>query len=75
MKSHWTTNNCNTHILPNISKGKNNQKKKLDQSIENSMGNISFEKSYTKCGGEATLGSFNRNSKLRLSLHDIVKCY
>ena len=39
-----------THILPNISRSKGNQKMKVSQLIEFKMKNFFLEKSYTKCG-------------------------
>ena len=36
------------HILPNISRGRDNKTVKLDQLIEYNMRNIFLEKSYTK---------------------------
>ena len=43
------------HILPSISRSKDNQAMKYGQLIEYNMRNILLEKSYTKCGG----GPFN----------------
>ena len=40
------------HILPNISRNKDNQTMKFGQLIEYNMRNIFLEKSFTKCGGE-----------------------
>ena len=40
------------HILPNISRSKDNQKMKFGWLIEYNMGNIFLEKSCLKCGGE-----------------------
>ena len=40
------------HILPNISKSKSRQAMKFNQCIK--MTNIFLEKSYIKCGGEAS---------------------
>ena len=48
------------HLLPNISRSKDNQTKKLGQLIECNMGNISLEKSYTKYGGETIPGPFSK---------------
>ena len=48
------------HILPNISKSKENQTMKFGQLIENEMRNIFLEKSYAKCGGEASNRSFKK---------------
>ena len=42
------------HILSNISNSKGNQTMKFDQLIEYNMGNKFLEKSYTKCGEEAS---------------------
>ena len=42
------------HILPNISKSKDNQKKKFGQLIVYKRKNIALEKSCTKCGGETS---------------------
>ena len=38
------------HILPNISRSKDNQTMKFDQLIKCNMRNIALEKSCTKCG-------------------------
>ena len=43
-----------THILPNISRSKSNQKMKFGQLIEYNTKNIYLQKSYTKCGEEAS---------------------
>ena len=40
------------HILPNISRSKDNQAMKFGQSIEYNMKNIFLKKSYTKFAGE-----------------------
>ena len=56
------------HILPSISRSKDNQKIKLGQLIEYNMRNIFVEKSYTKCGGETIPRLFSKKSKLSLSL-------
>ena len=40
------------HILPSISRSKDNQTMKFDQLIEYNMRNIFVEKLYTKCPGE-----------------------
>ena len=44
----WLTNNCNIYILPNISRGKDNQALKFGQLIKYNMTNIFVEKSYAK---------------------------
>ena len=41
---------------------------KYDHLIECNMRSISLEKSYTKCGGEASLEPFSQKSKLTISL-------
>ena len=41
--------------------------------IEYNMGNISLEKSYTKCSGEGSPRSFCKKSKLRMFLDKGVK--
>ena len=43
------------HILPNISRSKDNQVIKFGQLIEYNMKNIFVEKSYTKYAGETIL--------------------
>ena len=40
------------HILPNISRSKDDQTTKIGQLIEFNLRNIFLEKSYTKCDGE-----------------------
>ena len=56
------------HILPNISRSKDNQTMKFGQLIEYNMRNIFVEKSYTRCGGETISRPFSKNSKLSISL-------
>ena len=56
------------HILPNISRSKDNQTMKFGQLIEYNMRNIFVEKSYTKCGGETVSRPFSKKSKLSISL-------
>ena len=46
------------HILPNISRSKDNQTINLGQSIAYNMRNIFLEKSFTKWGGEASTIAF-----------------
>ena len=48
----WTTNNYNTHILPNISRSKGNQTIKFSQLTECNIGSIFLEKPYKQCVGE-----------------------
>ena len=56
------------HILPNISRNKDNQAMKIGQLIEYNMTNIFFEKSYTKCAGENIPRPLFQKSKLSISL-------
>ena len=56
------------HILPYISRSKDNQTVKFGQLIEYNMRNIFLEKSYTKCGGETIPKPFSKKSKLSISL-------
>ena len=49
------------HILPNISRSKNNQTKKNGQLIEFNMTNAFLKKSYTKCGRETSPRPFLKN--------------
>ena len=55
------------HILPNISRSKDNQKMKLGQLIEYHT-NIFLEKSYRYCAGEAIPRPFSTKWKLKISL-------
>ena len=55
-------------ILPNILRSKDNQIMKFGQLIECNMRNICLEKSYPKCGGEASPRSFSEKLKLSISL-------
>ena len=57
-----------THILPYISRGKDNQTVKFGQLIEYNMRKIFLEKSYPKCGGETSPKLFSKKSKLNISL-------
>ena len=54
-------------ILTNILTSKDNQVTKFGQLIEYNMRNILLEKSYTKCGGEASPRPFSEESKLSIS--------
>ena len=56
------------HILPNISRSKDNQAIKFGQLIEYNMKNIFVEKSYTKCAGETIPRPLSKKSKLTISL-------
>ena len=49
------------HILPNISRSKDNQAMKFGQLIEHSMRNSFLEKSYTKYGRETIARLFSKN--------------
>ena len=57
------------HILPNISRSKDNQTTKFGQLIEYDTKNIFFKKSYKKCGAEISPKRFSKKSKLRISLN------
>ena len=57
------------HILPNISKNKDNQTMKFGQLIECNMTNTFLEKSYTKRGGETSPRPFSGKWKLSISLN------
>ena len=48
------------HILPNISKSKDNQTEKYGQLIECNIKNVFSEKSYTKYDGETILRPFSK---------------
>ena len=54
--------------MPNIYRSKGNQTIKFGQLIEYNMGNISVEKSYTKCSGETIPRPFSKKSELSISL-------
>ena len=56
------------HILPYISRGKDNQTVKLGQLIEYNMRKIFLKKSYPKCDGETGPKPFSKKSKLSTSL-------
>ena len=56
------------HILPNISRGKGNQKMKFGHLIECNIKSISLEKSCTKCGGKTSPRHFSEKIKLTISL-------
>ena len=64
------------HILPNISRSKDNQKVKVGQLMEFNMRNIFLEKSYTKCDGETSPRPLSEKLKLSISLDQESKaCY
>ena len=56
------------HILPYISRSKDNQTVKFGQLIEYNMSKIFLEKLYPKCGGETSPKPFSKKSKLSISL-------
>ena len=56
------------HILPNISRSKDNKTVKFGQLIEYNMRKIFLEKSYSKCGGETCPKPFSKKSKLSIAL-------
>ena len=56
------------HILPNISRSKDNQAMKFSQLIEYNMENIFLKKSYTKFAGETISRPLPKKSKLSISL-------
>ena len=57
-----------THILPNISRRKENQTMKSSQLTEYNMRNVFLEKSYAKCGGETIPRPYSKKSKLSIYL-------
>ena len=56
------------HILPYISRRKDNQTVEFGQLIEYNMRKIFLEKVYPKCGGQTTPKLFSKKSKLSISL-------
>ena len=56
------------HILPNVSRSKDNQTMKFGQLIEYNIRKNFFKASYTKCGGQTSSRSFSGKLKLSLSL-------
>ena len=54
--------------MPNIPRSKGNQTLILGQLTKYNMGNVFLEKSYTKCGEEASPRPFYKKSKLNASL-------
>ena len=61
------------HIFIDIWRSKCNQTMKFGQLIEFNMRNIFLEKSYTKCNGETIPRPFFKNSKLSISLDQLLK--
>ena len=60
------------HMLPNISRSKDNQVMTFGQFIDYNR-NIFPEESCTKCGGEASPRPFDKKSKLSISLDYSLK--
>ena len=56
------------HILPSISRSKDNQTVKFGWLIECNMKEIFLKQSYPKCGGETIPKPFSKKSKLTISL-------
>ena len=56
------------HILPYISRRKDNQTVEFGQLIEYNMRKIFLEKVYPKCGEQTTPKLFSKKSKLSISL-------
>ena len=63
------------YILPNISRSKRNQIMKVGQLIEYNMRDIFLDKSYTKCGVEASPRPFSGKLKLSKSLDQQPKVF
>ena len=61
------------HILPDISRSKDNQTMKFGQLLESNMRNIFLKKSYTKCGGETSPRLISQKSKFSISLNQQSK--
>ena len=61
------------HILPNISRSKDNHTKKFGQLIEYNIRNVFLEKLCTKCGGETSTRPFSEKSELSISLDQLSK--
>ena len=56
------------HVLPYISRSKDNQIVEFGQLTEYNMGKIFLEKLYPKFGGETSPKPFSKKSNLRISL-------
>ena len=56
------------HILPYISRSKDNQTVKFGQLIEYNIRKVLLEKLYPKCGGKTSPKPFSQKSKLSVSL-------
>ena len=61
------------HILPSISRSKEDQTMSCGQLIEYNMINTFLESSYTKFGGESIPRSFSKTLKLSISLEQLSK--
>ena len=61
------------HILPYISRSKDNQTVEFGHLIEYNMRKIFLEKSYPKYGGETSFKPFSEKSKLSISLGQYSK--
>ena len=72
MTSHPGWQTIAIHILPNISRSKENQTMKIGQLIE-SLEKIFVEKSYSKRGGETSSRPFSGKSNLSLFLDQLFK--
>ena len=57
------------HVLPSISRSKDNQTMRFAQLIEYNMRKMFDEKSYTKWGGETSSRPFFKKLKLKISLN------
>ena len=68
MTSYTGKQRITVHILPNISRSKGNKTVKYGQLMEYNMKNILLEKSCTKYGGETSLRSLFKKSKLNIPL-------
>ena len=68
MKSQLGKQTIAVHILPNISRSKDNETITFGQVIEYNMRKVFLEKSYTKYGGETISGPLSKKSKLNISL-------
>ena len=68
MKSQLGKKTFALHLLPNISRSKDNQRMKFGQLIEYNKKNILIEKSYRQCGGETIPRPFSEKTKLSISL-------
>ena len=67
MKSQFGKQTHAIHILPNISKSKQNQTIKFGQLIDYNMGNTFVAKSCSSYGGETIPRPFSKKSKFSIS--------